>query len=86
MDQSDYDYTTSGFDGFLSRSVGSPQQDNLSTGGVQSNQIAYDRMQVSGALGDSIQVGKIRIDGVKGRISVSDDNGNEVIRIGELDG
>ena len=80
-----YDYTTSGFDGFLSRSVDDLPQNNLDSAGPVSNSMAYDRNQVTGAIGNTIKVGNITIDGVKGRISIYDGT-NEVVRIGELDG
>ena len=81
----DYNYESSGFDGFLSRSVDDLTQTNLDSGGPQTTQIRYDGSQVSGMLGDTLQIGKVHIDGVKGRVSVYDDSGNETIRIGELD-
>lgn len=83
QDQSDYDYTTAGFDGFLSRSIDDLVQVNLDSPGPTSTAQAYDRAQVSGAVGNTIRVGSILIDGVKGRISIYD-NDNEVVRIGEL--
>ncbi len=80
----DYDYITSGFDSFLCRSVDETPQQTLNSQGPVSTQIRYDAAQVSGALGDVLSVGKIKIDGVKGRISVFDNSGNENTRIGEL--
>lgn len=80
-----YDYTDSGFDGFLSRSVDDLSQLNLESNGPQTTQRAFDRGQVSGQMGDILMIGKIRLDGVKGRVSTYDDNGNEVTRLGELD-
>lgn len=85
MNDGTYDYTTAGFDGFLSRSIDDLSQINLGSQGPVSTAQAFDRTQVSGAIGDSFQVGRITIDGVSGRISILDENGNEVIRIGELD-
>ena len=85
-DGSSYDYTQAGLDGFLSRSIDDLSQVNLSSQGPQSMSMAYDRAQVSGSLGNTLQVGKVHIDGISGRISVFDDSGNETIRIGELDG
>lgn len=84
MQPGQYDYTTSGFDKFLSRSVDDIQQMNLDSAAPPSTAQAYDRGQVSGAIGNTIRVGKIQIDGVKGRISIYDGE-NEVVRIGELD-
>ena len=81
----DYTYESSGFDGFLSRSIDNLSRTNLESSGPTSTNIRYDSSQMSGKLGDTIRVGNIYIDGVKGRISIYDNN-NEVVRIGELDG
>lgn len=85
-----YDYNSAGFDDFLSRSIGTAQVGTYTlgnmSGGSGSNAINFDQASVSGSMGDTITVGKIIIDGVNGRISVMDDAGNEVVRLGELDG
>ena len=85
MNPDDYNYETSGFNGFLSRSIDTMPQVNLDSPGIQSTQIRYDSSQVSGMLGDSLKVGSVVIDGVSGRISIYDGD-VEVVRIGELDG
>jgi hypothetical protein len=79
-----YDYTTAGFDGFLSRSVDNTPRINLAAQGPNSTAIRYDASQVSGSLGNTLQIGGILIDGVSGRISIYSDD-NEVVRIGNLD-
>lgn len=78
------DYEQAGFDGFLSRSIDDVQQTNLESTGPISTQVRFDASQISGSLGDQLTIGNIKLDGVKGRISVYDGE-NEVIRIGELD-
>lgn len=82
MDE-DYDYETAGFNSFLSRPLvsleGTPVQ-------APTRQVNFDQAQVTGALGDTLRIGNILLDGVAGRISVFDDNNNESVRIGELDG
>jgi hypothetical protein len=80
-----YDYTYSGLDSFLSRSIDETPQSNLEAAGPTSMSVAYDRNQVSGAMGDTMQVGKIQINGSDGRISICDDDGNEVARFGNLE-
>jgi hypothetical protein len=45
----------------------------------------YDSAQISGMLGDTLRIGNIGLDGTKGRISVFDENNNEVVRIGNLE-
>lgn len=84
MSKDNPDYTDSGFDGFLSRSVDNLSQVNLDSQGPVSTQIPFDRAQVSGPLGDTLRFGNIQLDGRKGRISIFDGD-NEVVRIGELD-
>lgn len=77
----EYDYTQAGFNDFLTRPLVSltsaPQQS-------QSRQVNFDQAQITGSLGDTLRIGKINLDGVSGRISVFDDNSNEVVRIGDL--
>lgn len=82
----DYSYETSGFDGFLSRSIDDLPQVTLDSPGPQSTAIPFDRGQQSGSFGNSIQIGSIQLDGVKGRITITDDAGNIVVMLGELDG
>jgi hypothetical protein len=82
----DYNYSSAGFDGFLMRSIDKTPQVNLADPGPQTTAIRYDSSQVSGMLGNALQIGNIKLDGVAGRISVYDSNGNESIRIGSLDG
>lgn len=83
-DRSDYNYTSAGFDAFLSRSIDNVSQINLDSGGYQSQQVRYDHSQISGMLGDKLTVGNIILDGTIGRISIVD-NALEVVRIGKLD-
>lgn len=83
-----YSYENAGFDGFLQRSIDSAAGtalDSQSTGGGGSKQLDLDRMQATGSFGDSIRVGNIQIDGVGGKISIYDENSDEVVRIGKLD-
>lgn len=81
-----YTYANAGFDGFLSRSIDASNSPNLgvlppiNTG----QQLNYDQMQVTGALGDHLQIGNITLDGGNGRISIFDNEGNEIVRLGAL--
>jgi len=76
-------YEDIGFNKFLERSIG---QGDTSGGQVSSggSDINFDNAQMSGSLGDSIQVGgsNIRIDGANKRIIVSDGENDRII-IGE---
>lgn len=75
------DYSDSGFDGFLSRSVDSLSQTNLDSAGPMSTQMPFDRAQVTGRVGDTLTIGNVRI--TKTGILMSDDNGNDVLLIGD---
>lgn len=67
MSRDDYDYQSAGFDGFMSRSIDDLNQSNLDSAGPVSTQLAYDRSQVTGMLGDSYRMGDILFDGKEGR-------------------
>ena len=84
-DRKDYDYGDAGFDGFMNRSIDSISQFNLDSPGPNVQQVRYDSTQVSGMMGDSLQLGDITMDGVKGRITIFED-GEEAVRIGDIDG
>lgn len=85
-------YEDAGLDAFLSRSIDNLTQVNLSSPGPVSNQIAYDRTQISGQLGDILQIGNIGLDGADGGINLKDgpartmfigkdSQGNQVVKI-----
>ncbi len=76
----DYDYTQAGFDGFLTRSIDSPPQINLDSQGAPAQAIRYDDMQVSGMLGDTLQIGKVRIENTR---IVINDGSNDFLLMGE---
>lgn len=79
---SDQDYTAAGFDSFLSRSVDDLPQTNLDSKGPANNAMPFDRTQVSGALGDTVKIGNIFLDGANSRI-IMNDGTNDVLLIGE---
>lgn len=68
-----FDYNSSGFDNFLSRSIDDLQQANLDAAGPRSNQLSFDRAQINGSLGDAVRVGEILINGRDGDIELFDD-------------
>ena len=87
MDNTSYSYINAGFDPFFSRSIDSNGSLNLDqTVALQATnrEINYDQSQTTGSLGSITRVGNIQLDGVAGRISIYDDNGNEVVRLGAL--
>lgn len=81
MEQTEYNYESSGFGPFLTRPLGSERGIRNST----VKQVNFDQNQITGSLGDVFRVGKINLDGSNGRISIYDDQDREVVRIGELD-
>lgn len=68
--EQDYNYESAGFDGFLSRSIDNLSQVTLDSPGPANNAVAYDRTQVTGFLGDTLQIGNIRLENT--RIVISD--------------
>lgn len=88
MQQDNPTYLDSGFDVYLTRSIDGYLNESLGNAepraGVQ--QIAYDRNQITGSVGDIFKIGNSAIiDGKTGRISVLDENNNEIVRIGNLE-
>lgn len=83
MSQANPDYTDAGFDGFLSRSVDDLSQFNLDSQGPVTTQIPFDRAQVSGMLGDTIQIGNVKINNTN--ITLGDGT-NQRLLIGEQKG
>lgn len=77
-----YDLSDSGFDGFLTRSVENNPQVNLDSPSPPNNAIAFDRNQVTGALGDTLRLGNIFLDGSSSRI-IMNDGTNDVLLIGQ---
>lgn len=80
-----YSYSDAGFNGFFRRTLTSNPSSQVLASRGNSREMNFDDMQTSGRLGDKIIVGNIVIDGKKGAISVNDDGGTEVIRIGYTD-
>ncbi len=74
------DYTDDGFDGFLSRSVDDLSQQNLDSQGPISTQMSFDRSQVSGMFGDTLQIGKVRIEN---QAIIINDGENDFLLMGE---
>lgn len=72
----EYDYTASGLDNFLSRSIDNLVRTNLDSAGPNTNQVRYDSAQVSGMLGDTLQLGVVSI--TKLGITIVDDNNTRV--------
>lgn len=96
----DYNYTSSGIDDFLSRSIDQVSwQSSLDStiampgsGALGSlpapqgnNATRFDATQTTGSMGDTLQVGNITIDGINGAISVTDPTtDNIVVQIGNI--
>lgn len=73
------DYTNSGFDDFLDRSIDGLVQKNLDSEGPIKK--PYDRVQIGDAIGKSMTLGRIRIDGVNGKVYIADTRGNETLAL-----
>lgn len=80
-------YLDSGFDEYLTRSIDGYINTTLGNAPLMagSQQIAFDRNQVTGAIGDKVTIGQVVIDGVTGRIAIYDVTGTEIGRIGNID-
>lgn len=68
----DYNYETAGFDSFLTRSIDSVQQINLDSPIPINNTLRFDSTQISGALGDTMRLGRIFLNGAQGNIILND--------------
>lgn len=82
-----HDYESAGFNGFFRRTIaGNGGATTLRTmsNSTLSKQLNFDNQQISGALGDILRLGGINLDGKLGRISIFDERGNEVMRLGDL--
>lgn len=82
----DNDYTAAGFDGFLSRSIDNQSQVNLNSNFNPSNQLPFDRSQVTGQLGDTFRTGETFQSGSEGNYSVSDGKNLRVVMGKQTDG
>ena len=68
MEQTEYNYESSGFSPFLTRPLGSER--GIRNASIR--QVNFDQNQITGSLGDSLQIGNILINGAEGNITVSD--------------
>ena len=87
-----YTYLTSGFNGFLRRSItnkttGATTLRNLSSMNTNPSQLNFDQIQISGNISDTLTIGNLFLDGAtgNGRIDGRDENTNTVWRLGDLE-
>lgn len=84
-----YSYTDAGFNGFMRRSISSNVNDRtlsaMRRNSTNVSSLNFDNMQVSGNLGDQIEVGKVLIDGVNSRIDGRESNDEVVWRLGNIE-
>ena len=90
-DNKPYTYVEAGFNGFLRRSIGSKATTGtlreMSRTTAPPTQLNFDNMQVSGSLGDTLEIGRILLNGADGQIDLrADATDDVVVRIGELNG
>lgn len=79
MATEDQDYTASGFDKFMSRSIDQTPQANLDSPTPPNKSVAFDQVQVSGLLGDTLAIGKINLNGADGTIILSDGSNDRLL-------
>ena len=85
-------YEDAGFNGFLRRTIASNPSvltlAQMARSSTRQSNLNFDNMQVSGSLGDTLEVGRILIDGASGdgRIDGHDSSANTVWRLGDLEG
>lgn len=97
----EYNYTNSGIDNFLNRSIDQvtwqssldaslnmPGYGTLTTlpSPPANNAVQYDATQVSGALGNTLAVGNVNINGSDGNITLSDGVTNRLLIGTQQDG
>lgn len=80
---SDNDYTQAGFDKFLSRGDNQGLQGTLDNESISNNAVAFDRTQTTGRVGDKFQAGNVTVSGPTNSITVTDDNNNLRILLGQ---
>lgn len=85
-------YNDDGYNGFLSRSIGTTAGAmtlrDLKNASQSPRSLNFDQMQVSGSMPDSFEVGRILIDGTvgDGRIDGRNANNDPTWRLGDLQG
>lgn len=82
-----HDYESAGFNGFFRRSIGSESAATTLRAlpiKVGHRQLNFDDQQVSGSIGDTINFGAVDIEGKMGRIGITDEQGNPVVRLGDV--
>ncbi len=74
--QDRYTYENAGFNAFMLRSMKSNPGAQTVRGGISrgnGGNLAFDRQQVEGMLGDKLKVGRLVLDGRAGRMAVLDE-------------
>lgn len=72
----DYNYENAGFSGYLTRSLVDASGTAQS---FQARQLNFEQSQISGALGDTLKIGRIFINGAEGNIIVNDGENDRVL-------
>ena len=82
-----YTYEDAGFNGFLSRSLkANPLAQTVNQGIAlgSGTPLNVDMQQLFGALGNKVKIGRIMLNGIDGRIEMSDENGVDTSWYGDL--
>lgn len=85
-------YRDAGFNGFLRRTIASDANSislsQMARSAGRGNTLNFDTMQVSGSLGDTLDVGNtIHLDGINARIDISspESTSDVILRMGNVD-
>jgi len=86
-----YSYEDAGFNGFMRRTINSnPTENSLKGVGVgrrgQPQTLDFDSLHTGGSIGDKFTAGRVVVDGSNGAIKIMDTDGNEVVRLGQMEG
>lgn len=90
MAEGRYSYEDAGYNGFMRRTINSnPTENSLKGVGVgrrgQPRTLDFDSLQTGGSIGDKFTAGRVVVDGSNGAIKILDTEGNEVIRLGQME-
>lgn len=85
--QDRYTYQNAGFNGFMARSLKSNAGANSVADGIATGSgkaMNFDLQQAFGSLGNKIQIGRIILDGVNGRVIAQDETATDTAWFGNL--
>lgn len=87
MSQNRYTYADAGFNGFMLRSMKSNPAANTLNAGISvgsGKAVNFDLQAVSGQVSDEMRVGRINLNGPKGRMEIQNEGGVDTGWFGDL--